>query len=339
MTFVNERPFNIIESLFKTISEMEVLDSLVIGAGPAGLTSGIYLGRYLRTFLVVDGGNPRASWIPTSRNFPAWPDGIHGWQLLKLLREQAVEWGTKIESGRATNARKRDGIFYVDLNGRTISTRTLLIATGIQNLVPSCISESVRILGTASRVIRFCPICDPPEMNSKIAVIGSSNHGAREALFMSTYTNDITIIPAVSEELSISDKEMLNDSGIKFIENPIESVRINGDSITVYCSGNYSAVFKSIYPSLGSKIFNELLLDLGVDLDDAGLAIVNDHCMTSVDGLYAAGDITVGLDQIDIACGQASIATTDIHNKLRRQESSLPSHKITVPIKGGEINH
>ena len=93
----------------KMISDA-AFDAIVIGAGPAGLTAGIYLGRFRRRVLVIDGGDSRASWIPTSHNHPGFPDGVHGEDLLAAMRTQAVKYGAVIESGMAVGLRKgRDG--------------------------------------------------------------------------------------------------------------------------------------------------------------------------------------------------------------------------------------
>ena len=76
----------------------QILDCLIIGGGPAGLTAAIYLARFHLDILVVDGGKSRASWIPCTRNHAGYPDGIEGKELLRRMREQACKYGAKIET-------------------------------------------------------------------------------------------------------------------------------------------------------------------------------------------------------------------------------------------------
>ncbi len=92
------------------------LDCLVIGGGPAGLTAAIYLARYHLDIMVVDGGNSRAAWIPTSHNHAGYPEGINGKELLRLMREQAQLYGTKIEIGQVTRIERDEetGLFTAE---------------------------------------------------------------------------------------------------------------------------------------------------------------------------------------------------------------------------------
>ena len=78
-----------------------ILDCLIVGGGPAGLTAAIYLARFHLDILVVDGGKSRALWIPCTRNHAGFPDGISGTELLERMRDQACKYGAKIEIGRA----------------------------------------------------------------------------------------------------------------------------------------------------------------------------------------------------------------------------------------------
>src|SRR4051812_28230150 len=106
----------------------EPLDCLVIGAGPAGLTAAVYLGRYRRRFVVVDSGRSRLRSIPRSRNVPAYPDGIPGPELLQRLREHAHRYQAAIEEGVVEGLALCDGLFEAPLNGHTLRARRVLLA-------------------------------------------------------------------------------------------------------------------------------------------------------------------------------------------------------------------
>jgi thioredoxin reductase (NADPH) len=104
-----------------------VLDCLVVGGGPAGLTSAIYLGRYFRSALVVDKGWSRAEWIPRSHNLPGFPDGVEGPVLLDRMRAQARLYGAALKSGQVDALRRSDdGLFVAEVARASVSARTVI---------------------------------------------------------------------------------------------------------------------------------------------------------------------------------------------------------------------
>src|SRR5690348_5407250 len=113
------------------------LDTLVIGAGPAGLTAAIYLARFWRRLLVVDAGESRAEWVPRSHNHAGFPDGIEGPELLRRMRTQAERYGVRIVRGCIeTLARTEDGDFTATWAAGAVQARTVLIATGVVDTPP-----------------------------------------------------------------------------------------------------------------------------------------------------------------------------------------------------------
>lgn len=295
----------------------EILDALVIGAGPAGMTAAIYLGRYRRNFLVVDGGDARAAWIPITRNCPGFPDGIPGPELLARLREQAERYGARFLEGQAERLeRTRDG-FLVRVGHRDVRARTVLLATGVKDNEPKLgdIFDAVQ-----RKLIRICPICDGYEtIGQSVGVVGSSEKGAREAFFMRTYSDQVTLIH-VGEPSTLPEKERLElaEAGIDVVETHIDAVEIEEDRIAAldFEDGGIRR-FDVIYSALGTTPRSLLAEDLQAQVDQSGCLIVNAHQMTTIEGLYAAGDLVRGLNQITVAEAEAAIAATDMHNQLR----------------------
>ena len=300
---------------------MKPLDCLIVGAGPGGLTGAIYLGRFLRDVLVVEDGDPRAGWIPRSHNHPGFPDGVPGRELLARMRAQADRYGARFELGMAeTLTLDADGAFTVGTTNGPRRARNVLLATGVKDEEP----DLPDVFGAVQRgLIRICPICDAYEVQGKaVGVIGSGDFAAREALFIRTYTPDLKILSlGRATDISADNRAELAAAGIEVVETSVGHVDCLDDRIlALEFAGGVRHRFDSIYSALGVTPRSELAHMAGALTGKDGRLWVNDHQMTSVGGLYAAGDVVRGLNQISIAQGEAAIAATDIHNRLRDLE-------------------
>lgn len=293
------------------------LECLVIGGGPAGLTAAIYLGRFRRRFLVVDAGCSRASWIPKSHNHAGFPDGIGGSELLGRMQAQANKYGTEIVRKEISDLKQLpDGTFEVVLQNTTLRAQTVLLATGVIDKEP----ELPNLFNAVQRgLIRHCGICDGYEViNHKIAVIGRGATGLGEALFLKTYSPDITLLSlGQSLELTSADQMKMQSAGIKIIEDPITNVVTEGAKILALNIKGQDLAFDTLYSALGCAPRSDLAAALGAQLDDKKCVIVDEHQRSTVKNLFVAGDVAHGLDQISVAMGQAAVAATAIHNALR----------------------
>jgi thioredoxin reductase (NADPH) len=297
---------------------METLDCLIIGGGPAGLTAAIYLARFHLNILVVDAGKSRASWIPCTRNVSGFPDGIEGAELLKRMREQACKYGAKIETEFVTKLERDEstGLFTATWGSGCETAQTVLLATGVTNRRPP-MDEDLHDEALSRGLVRYCPICDGYEVtDKKVGVIGSDSHGVAEALFIRSYTADVTLIaPDKALRLKPGDQEKLKEAGIDCVDGPAQAAAISHDHIVVdTAEGHYT--FDSIYPALGSDTHTQLAVMVGADLSNEACVKIDSHQRTSVPGLYAAGDVVIGLDQISHAMGEGGVAATTIRNDL-----------------------
>ena len=299
------------------------LDCLIVGGGPAGLTAAIYLARFHLKLKVVDAGKSRASWIPLTRNHAGYPDGISGKDLLAAMRAQAQKYGASIETGRVTRLDRIEGGFEAEWGSGPVTARTVLLATGVTNRRPP-MDEDLHDEALRRGLIRYCPICDGYEVtDKKVGVIGSGAHGVAEAVFLRSYTADITLIaPDQAHQLSAEDQAQLREFGISSVNGPCQAVAIDKNCITVATAEGFHT-FDSVYPALGSDTHTELAVQVGAALSDAGCVLVDDHQRTRVPGLYAAGDVVIGLDQISHAMGEGGVAATTIRNDLARERPFL----------------
>jgi thioredoxin reductase (NADPH) len=298
-----------------------ILDCLIVGGGPAGLTAAIYLARFNLDILVVDGGKSRASWIPCTRNVSGFPDGIEGTELLQRMRRQACKFGAKVETEFVTKVERDESssLFTATWGSGCARSRSLLLATGVANRRPP-MDEELHNEGLARGLIRYCPICDGYEVtDKKVGVIGSDSHGVAEALFLRSYTTDLTLIaPDKALRLKPEDNKALKDAGIECVDGPAQAVAVSSDCIVVETAeGTYT--FDSVYPALGSDTHIQLAEQMGANIAADRCIVVDRHMRTSVPGLYAAGDVVIGLDQIGHAMGQGGVAATTIRNDIEKQ--------------------
>jgi thioredoxin reductase (NADPH) len=298
-----------------------ILDCLIIGGGPAGLTAAIYLARFRLDITVVDGGKSRASWIPCTRNVSGFTDGIAGSELLQRMRDQACKYGADLESEFVTKLERDEetGLFTATWGSGEAKARTVLLATGVSNRRPP-MDEDLHDQALARGLVRYCPICDGYEVTDKrVGVIGGDSHGVAEALFLRSYTADLTLIaPDKAMRLNADDQHKLKDAGIDCVDGPAQAVAITGDCIVVDTAEGHHT-FDSIYPALGSDTHTQLGEMVGAKLAGDACFVCDAHQRTSVPGLYAAGDVVHGLDQISHAMGEGGVAATTIRNDLAKQ--------------------
>lgn len=294
-------------------------DCIIVGGGPAGLTAAIYLARFHLRIRLFDSGSSRAALIPRTNNHAGFPHGIPGLDLLHLMREQAERFGAVREAAEVT-AIERDGEdFIVRVAGATHRARTVLLATGVVNHRPE-MDAGMHDEALSRGLLRYCPICDGYEVTDKrVGVIGTSGHGMREALFIRGFTRDVTLIsPDATHDLDPACADTLDDAGIARVDGPCGGFTIEGDRLALDTADGRMR-FDSVYPALGSHIRSELAVAAGAAASDAGCLEVDAHQQTSIPGLFAAGDVVLGLDQISHAMGEAGVAATAIRNLLDRR--------------------
>jgi thioredoxin reductase (NADPH) len=301
----------------------EPLDCLIVGGGPAGLTAAIYLARFHLKILVIDDGNGRAASIPCTRNLAGFPGGISGKEVLGRMREQAQLYDARIEDGFVARLDKTDRGFCATWGGGSIEAKTVLLATGTRNRRPP-MDEELHNDALKRGLIRYCPICDGYEVtDKKIGVIGSDSHGVAEAIFIRGFTPDVTLIaPDKALNLSTEQSEKLKLARVPCIDGPARAVAITGECIVVETAEGTHA-FDSVYPALGSDAHVLLAEQAGAKLGEKSCITVDSHQRTSVPGLYAAGDVVIGLDQISHAMGEGGVAATTIRNDLAKDAPIL----------------
>lgn len=296
------------------------LDCLVIGAGPAGLTAAVYLLRYRLNIAVVDRGGSRATLIPRSHNYPGFPDGIPGDELLARLETQVKRYGGEVTRGEVQGLHRRDdGDFEARTDAGVLVARKVLLATGIEDEQPS-LPNLLQLIHKGH--VRLCPVCDGYEVIGKqVFVLGPARKAAAKALFLRSFTSKLTVLPiANGERLAQEDLDKLAAAGIRYSDDVVTDVRADGDDVVAILASGREQPVEVLYPALGCDVRSRLAADLGAECNELGYVRTDDHQLTCVPGLYAAGDVVNELNQICVATGHAAIAATAIYNALRSEE-------------------
>ncbi len=277
-------------------SSKSILDCVIIGGGPAGLTAALYLARFRREILVLDAGESRASWIPSTHNQAAFPGGISGTELLRRMKRQARDHGVQSVSAIVDALRPSKAGFEVLFEGKRATAKTVLLATGVENRRPKMDQELHRE-ALARGLLRYCPVCDGFEAQDQaIAVLGADGHGLSEALFLRNYSDDVTLLPARRTELDAADRQELVVAGVNIVDEPATSFAISERKIVIKVDGRQRGYeFDTLYPALGTIANARLVRAIGAGVSDLGCLLTDQHQMTTLAGLYAAGDVVEGV--------------------------------------------
>jgi len=293
-----------------------MLDCLIVGAGPAGLTAAIYLARYRRRILLVDAGQSRAALIPITHNYPGFPHGISGTGLLTRLSRQAARYDVHVRRGTVKALSRQGDEFIAEIDADRVTASTVVLATGVIDTQPGI--ADVRE-ATLSGCVRWCPICDGYDVTDQsVALLAHAANGFEHALFLRTYTRRLTLfVQPGGDALDRDQRLRLEQAGIGLIEEPVTQIRRVGEQrIALRLAGGQELSFDTLYPMLGCTARTDLAKTLGVRVGDSDELWVDAQQCTSVPGLYAAGDVVNALNQMNVGTAHAAIAATAIHNAL-----------------------
>jgi thioredoxin reductase (NADPH) len=292
-------------------------DCVIIGGGPAGLATAIYLARFRVTCAVLDGGTSRAARIPRCRNFPGYVDGIPGAELLARMRQQLARYAIVPLSAKASGIVSSNGMLKVETEAGSLTSRTVVLATGSEDVRPPFSDTAQHDAALQAGLLHYCPVCDGYEVKGKhVAVLGTGAHGVREALFIRSFTNDVSLVnPSGPHVLPDEQKRTLQERRVEMIDGPIGLLRIESGALG-FEAGGRTHLFDAAYAALGCQQHTKLAEMLGADITEEGIR-VDAHMRTNVPGVYAAGDVVAGLNQITTAVGNAAVAATAIRNALR----------------------
>lgn len=302
-------------------------DLIIIGAGPAGLTAGLYAGRFRLKTLILEKMNIGGQIVtsPTIENFPGFPGGISTMDLIDQLKRQVDEVDIPVENAEVLeivpNLELEKPVYFVKTDQKSYEAKCIIIATGAQPKKLGIKGEDELV----GRGISYCAICDGPLFKKKeVVVVGGGDRAIEEAIFLTSYSSKVTVVhrrevlrasEILVEKAKANPKiSFLFNSVVEEISgtNVVEAVKVRSlKANEVYdypCQGVF--IFVGIWPN--TDFLKNLLNRNGLGF------IITVHGMhTSHSGIFACGDcVDKSLYQVVNACGDGAVAADSAHKYL-----------------------
>jgi thioredoxin reductase (NADPH) len=302
-------------------------DLIIIGAGPAGLTAGLYAGRYRLSTLILEKMSPGGQILfsPTIENLPGFPGGISTQELVERMKKQIDELGVNIEIEEVKEivplSNSKIPIYNIKSENKSYETKTIIISSGAEPKKLGAQGEA----GLIGRGVSYCATCDGPIFRDKeIAVVGGGDRAIEEAIFLTGYAKKVTIIhrrqelrasKILLEQAKMNQKiNFALDSTVEEIvgSGKVEAVRIKNvktNSLNLLnCQGVF--IFTGIKPN--TAFLNNLL-----KIDESGFIITEQDLQTSCAGIFACGDCRKkSLYQVITACADGAVAASSCQRYL-----------------------
>jgi thioredoxin reductase len=296
-----------------------LFDVIIVGAGPAGLSAALVLGRCRRRVLVCDSGKPRNAASHGLHGYLT-RDGIEPAEFLRIARDQLRQYETvDLRHAEVIEARRLENTFEVTLpDGARLTSRRLLLATGVVDELPQ-IEGLPAFYGTS---VFHCPYCDGWELREQpLADYGQGENAAGLALALLLWSRDLVLCTDGPTDLTAEDIERLDRHNIAIREDKL--VRLEGNEGVleriVFAKGESLAV-RAMFFSTGQRQASHLAEKLGCAFTDQGCVDTGDYETTNVRGLYVAGDASRLVQFVIVAASEGAQAAVAINKELMKED-------------------
>jgi thioredoxin reductase len=291
-------------------------DVCIVGAGPAGLSAALWLGRCGRDVAVFDSGKPRNA---ASRGLHGFltRDGLHPLQLRQMGRAELAAYPTvQVRDVMVVEAARRDGLFHLRLaDGSEESSAMLLLATGRLDLVP----EKPGFAALYGRGVYHCPFCDGWEHRGEsLVAMGCDAFAYDLALALLTWSPHVSLCTDGPATLEPKQRQKLAANDIEVIEKPILAARASADGLlaALEFDGRAALDCQALFFCFANPQKSGLPGSLGCEFDETGAVRCNDHAATNVPGLFVAGNVRCGLHLAITAAAEGAEAAVAINDAL-----------------------
>jgi thioredoxin reductase (NADPH) len=292
-----------------------VYDVAVVGGGPAGLTAALYATRLGHDTAVINRGGGRAAMMQDTHNVIGVTEETSGVEFLKTAQQQVQSYGVDYHRDYVSAAERVDDAFHLQGGDDEYRARRVVLATGFSDGRPE------PPLPPTGRGLHYCLHCDAYMfVDEPVYVMGTGDSAAHVAMIMLNFTDEVDLLTRGDEpEWSDETDEMLAAHPVDVIHEEVVGMEKDDDGwleAFEFADGSVRE-YRGGFPMYGSEYNNGLAEQLGCDLEDDGTVVVDDHGRTSVDGVYAVGDLVPGHNQIPVAMGQGAKAGIGIHYDMR----------------------
>jgi thioredoxin reductase (NADPH) len=308
----------------------------VVGGGPAGLTAALYATRLGHDSAVIDRGGGRAAMMQETHNVIGVPEEQSGNEFLATAREQVVGYGADHHRDYVDHATTtEDGRFCLHGNDVTVYADRVVLATGFADGRPSPPAPRT------GRGLHYCLHCDAYMfVDVPVYVMGTTDAAAKVAMIMLNFTPEVDLLLDGEEpEWDDVTDEQLAAHPVEVLEPEVTGVENGGDGwleAMEFADGTRRE-YRGGFAMYGSNYNTELAEQLGCELNDDGTIAVEDHGQTSVDGVYAVGDVVPGHNQVPVAMAQGAKAGISVHYDLRKFPVSVADLEAHGPITAEDV--
>ncbi|USZ68471.1 NAD(P)/FAD-dependent oxidoreductase [Halorussus salilacus] len=294
----------------------------VVGGGPAGLTAALYTTRLGHDTVVVNRGGGRAAMMADTHNVVGVTEDVSGKEFLETAREQVESYGTDYVRGFVESAERRDdGRFRLDARDADFVADAVVLATGFSDAEPD------PPLPPTGRGLHYCLHCDAYMfVDEPVFVMGAGESAAHVAMVMLNFTADVDLLTRGEDpEWSDETDRQLRAHPVDIVHEEVVGMEKGDDGWLAgfeFEDGRFRE-YRGGFPMYGRRYNNGLAAELGCDLGDDGAVLVDESGETSVEGVYAVGDLTPGHSQIPVAMGEGANAGIAVHYSLREFPKSL----------------
>ncbi len=289
-------------------------DVVIVGGGPAGLAAAIYASRRgLRTVILEEGNiGGRAADAHLIENYPGFPEGISGIELIRRFVLQAERFGTAILTNQGvSNIDIKQGMNALKTKTSTYTANAIIVSTGLKQKKLSIPGEE-KLLG---RGVSYCATCDGFFFKGRrVAVLGGGLEAASDIIYLSTLTDKIMWVPN-TERPSVEEAYLkrFNEIGVESILDAkiVEVVgegRVQGIKLRKDDGSTEEKAIDGLFIAIGSVPTIDVLKRAGIAIDERGYIATNENMETNIPGVYAAGDCTGKSHQVVVAVGQGAVA-------------------------------